>query len=491
MSKTISDLIVEAHNTGKDNLVIAAGEDAAAARAAIGAAASGGTETVAWDDVTDKPAVIAAGATAEEARNAIGAAATGGGGGPTGPIVILASGQSNMGNVFTDVVGNDPYETNLNYWNWFNGGPTGTAFTTVPTASVGLAMQFGNEIAKQNPSREVYVINISFGGQSITCWSDNTPIDARTQIIANVNAASALIPGFTGIDYFIWWQGEADAASYSTYKTEFDKFWNAIKTETWFDEDKLKTIIYGITGSPRVDIFPNNDLLNHVLEGIVDQNAGSAIYVPSGFYTDEVNWAAVNDVHMSAVGYKAIARKSATASQGFSKSTSSFHHDNYNFNLLEVTSNGIMFPGISVGQTIPIPASGLSTLNCYQEAFPSNGVISGLTSAGTGTYPENVAWFVRVGSLVNFIIAIEWTGHTGTGQIQYGDMPFSNPLFFPQSFEVWTEGLGNTSIATAEWQSFDNKFHFFYFDNTGAKVPLQMTAAGKIAFYGSTIRSHF
>lgn len=72
--------------TGKP-AVIAAGADAAAARAAIGAGtsnlsigtsgtnAAAGNHTHAWSAITGKPAVIAAGATAAEARTAIGAVA--------------------------------------------------------------------------------------------------------------------------------------------------------------------------------------------------------------------------------------------------------------------------------------------------------------------------------------------------------------------------------------------------------------------------------
>ena len=51
-------------------------------------------------------------------------------------------------------------------------------------------------------------------------------------------------------------------------------------------------------------------------------------------------------------------------------------------------------------------------------------VITGQTSAGSGTYSTNDGWYTKVGRLVNYWFYISWDNHDGTGNMQV-TLPFA------------------------------------------------------------------
>lgn len=50
--------------------------------------------------------------------------------------------------------------------------------------------------------------------------------------------------------------------------------------------------------------------------------------------------------------------------------------------------------------------------------------VTGSTTTGTGTYSTRIGNYVRVGRLVFITISLQWTAHTGTGQLQVEGLPF-------------------------------------------------------------------
>lgn len=52
--------------------------------------------------------------------------------------------------------------------------------------------------------------------------------------------------------------------------------------------------------------------------------------------------------------------------------------------------------------------------------------IVGATSAGTGTYTNQVGLYKRIGNIVFFNLYINWTAHTGTGLMRVGGFPISS-----------------------------------------------------------------
>lgn len=53
-------------------------------------------------------------------------------------------------------------------------------------------------------------------------------------------------------------------------------------------------------------------------------------------------------------------------------------------------------------------------------------VVEGTTTAGVGTYVSQVGRFTRIGNRVLFDIQVEWTAHTGTGNIRIAGLPFTS-----------------------------------------------------------------
>lgn len=53
-------------------------------------------------------------------------------------------------------------------------------------------------------------------------------------------------------------------------------------------------------------------------------------------------------------------------------------------------------------------------------------VVEGSTSAGSGTYTTQSGVYVKTGRVINFHINLEWTAHTGTGNIEISGLPFTN-----------------------------------------------------------------
>jgi predicted RecA/RadA family phage recombinase len=77
-------------------------------------------------------------------------------------------------------------------------------------------------------------------------------------------------------------------------------------------------------------------------------------------------------------------------------------------------TNGVTFPG------------GTGTLNFY-ETGTFTPAIEGTTIAGVGTYTAQTGNYVRIGNLVFISVALNWTAHTGTGNINgITGLPFSS-----------------------------------------------------------------
>lgn len=81
-------------------------------------------------------------------------------------------------------------------------------------------------------------------------------------------------------------------------------------------------------------------------------------------------------------------------------------------------------------------------------------VIQGTTTAGTGTYGNQYGTYTKVGSIVYFEIEIDWSAHTGTGNMQITGFPYVTINAEPQSSAwVWANNLTITGQATLNFIS--------------------------------------
>jgi hypothetical protein len=74
----------------------------------------------------------------------------------------------------------------------------------------------------------------------------------------------------------------------------------------------------------------------------------------------------------------------------------------------------------------PNPAGATSELlNDYEEGTWTP-VIIGTTSAGTGTYTTQVGRYTKIGNRVMFNLFLDWSAHTGTGNMRISGLPFTS-----------------------------------------------------------------
>jgi hypothetical protein len=110
---------------------------------------------------------------------------------------------------------------------------------------------------------------------------------------------------------------------------------------------------------------------------------------------------------------------------------------NANGGVLQLKS-GITFPATQVA------SSDANTLDDYEEGTFTP-TIQGSTTTGVGTYVANTGRYTKVGNLVTFQVYIEWTAHTGVGNMRIGGLPFTNTA----NFWAGSVGYANNIALTA------------------------------------------
>ena len=77
--------------------------------------------------------------------------------------------------------------------------------------------------------------------------------------------------------------------------------------------------------------------------------------------------------------------------------------------------------------TANTPAAGMTSqlLNWYEEGTFTP-IVSGTTTAGTGTYTQQAGQYTRIGNRLFFVINLGWTAHTGTGNMFISGFPFTS-----------------------------------------------------------------
>ena len=84
------------------------------------------------------------------------------------------------------------------------------------------------------------------------------------------------------------------------------------------------------------------------------------------------------------------------------------------------------------------------TLDDYEEGTFTP-VISGLTTAGVGTYSVQSGSYQKIGKFVHFKCYVDWSAHTGTGNIKLSGFPFSFSTY--GVITVWIDRIPFTSTA--------------------------------------------
>lgn len=119
-------------------------------------------------------------------------------------------------------------------------------------------------------------------------------------------------------------------------------------------------------------------------------------------------------------GYsKIFAAVGSTATYGIAVTGNSFDAcgDNTALGTLPAPANVIRGNSISGGTILP-----QSSADGWADFVPT---ISGSATAGVGTYTLQKGRYTKIGDVVNFVIALKWTAHTGTGNTNISGLPYA------------------------------------------------------------------
>jgi hypothetical protein len=125
------------------------------------------------------------------------------------------------------------------------------------------------------------------------------------------------------------------------------------------------------------------------------------------------------------------------------------------------------------------PTNGTMTselLNDYEEGTWTP-VVSGSTSAGSGTYTQQFGAYTKIGNMVYWRMFVGWTAHTGTGNTLLSGLPFTSNATRATPAVAWFSGFTFTENP------------FLYVNNNSTSIDaIQMnsgTSASAIAIAGS------
>jgi hypothetical protein len=90
------------------------------------------------------------------------------------------------------------------------------------------------------------------------------------------------------------------------------------------------------------------------------------------------------------------------------------------------------------------PSSDPNTLDDYAEGTFTP-LINGTSVAGAATYTTQVGQYVKIGSLVWIDIELNWTAHTGTGNLIVNGLPFTSALSIGPALSIYAQNIGMTA----------------------------------------------
>jgi len=228
------------------------------------------------------------------------------GGTLTSPIVMFSTGQSNFYRRETYSWSPSP---NMTKWNYdFTDGNIGTLFEAPPSTTINLPEKIASDIARANPSRHVYLINIPFHGIDISHWLVGaTAPDMYANITANMVPALAAI-GITKIDVCYYWQGETQTTSPELFFDNLNTLFARFRGETWFP--RSTPILIYTTSPTSVSGLIASDKTNAAIQAFVryEPDLRRAIW-PGALGAS--NWQDI--YHLSAAGYNLAGTMGANA----------------------------------------------------------------------------------------------------------------------------------------------------------------------------------
>lgn len=303
--------------------------------------------------------------------------------------------------------------SNVFVWEWPGLNATGSRFIPCPDNKINHTYACAAELARLNPSWEVYVIRIGSGGRPIDHWlpggSDATEPTWNAYADCKNNTEKALaVLGVDKIDYLHWHQGESDIANVGPYTTKWDSVFARFCDETWFKKN-TRVLVNGITSSA-IKGDPAYSVMNMRLKSIVRDSPFLRTLVPTSEIVPSDLWLA-DGLHLSAKGHYFLGVSEAQSLQfgGALSLPQGYAYD--------PASQAICLGGAA-------PASG-GTVQINRGSQPSGESFNSRTSLdiiNTQTEPSDIASIRLIGANGTFsttsygtgaltnTVRLEWTG---------------------------------------------------------------------------------
>jgi len=150
-----------------------------------------------------------------------------------------------------------------------------------------------------------------------------------------------------------------------------------------------------------------------------------------------------------------------------------------------IVSNVVVFGNQAIGNgTIQINA-GQYVSNLQGITRPFTPIVYGSTIAGTATYVSQYGSYVQNNNIINFELSMEWSAHTGTGNIIIGGMPIIASSSEPQSTNfVFSNALTITGQAVWGPQS-SQTYNTLGAINNGSYTAVAMDTAALVRITGT------
>ena len=181
----------------------------------------------------------------------------------------------------------------------------------------------------------------------------------------------------------------------------------------------------------------------------------------------------------------------SVGTSGATKGAFSFYGkgaDDSSFIPLTITSTGIACFACQVCAPSGVKfGSGATTLNYYEQGTFTP-TIQGSSTAGTGTYSHQIGVYTKIGNLVTTNVWINWSAHTGTGDMLLANFPFTSigtSGYRASGTFGWVDGLtlsASNVVAMAMTPSSTNASVTQYPAGGGAASGVPMDASANLHF---------
>jgi len=116
--------------------------------------------------------------------------------------------------------------------------------------------------------------------------------------------------------------------------------------------------------------------------------------------------------------------------------------------------------GFGVGTAVPSSGAGIAfpatqsassdanTLDDYEEGTFTPTII-GKTTAGTGTYSNQTGSYIKVGQIVSIYVRMDWSAHTGTGNMGFAGLPFTTSATYANGAAV--NGMAGMTVPASSY----------------------------------------